>query len=96
VPHLLYVTLDLGFTSLIRRNAPLRCLLQHTGRCEGSILTQILTGLREVEVQLLKSNYEGKIGFQQLLGIERIKENILLKLYPQRDISKLLSGYKTE
>jgi hypothetical protein len=35
---------DLGFSSLIRRPAPFRRLLQHTRGCGGSILTRILTG----------------------------------------------------
>jgi hypothetical protein len=45
VPHLLWVTRDLGFSGLIRGTAPCSHLLRHTRGCGGSILTRILTGV---------------------------------------------------
>jgi hypothetical protein len=37
-------TRDLGFSGLIRRTAPLSCLLRHARGCGEPILTRILTG----------------------------------------------------
>jgi hypothetical protein len=45
------VTRDLGFSSLIRRTAPFSRLLRHTRGCGGSILTQILTGEKTLNIE---------------------------------------------
>jgi hypothetical protein len=42
------VTRDLGFPGLVRRSAPFSRLVRHTKGCGGSILTRILTGLKEI------------------------------------------------
>jgi hypothetical protein len=42
------VTFGLGFSGLIRRTAPISCLLRHAWGCGESILTRILTGVCSV------------------------------------------------
>jgi hypothetical protein len=39
------VTRDLGFSGPIRKTAPISRFLRHAWRCEGPILTRILTGI---------------------------------------------------
>jgi hypothetical protein len=43
------MTQGLGFSGLIRRTAPISCLLRHARGCKGSILTWVLAGARERE-----------------------------------------------
>jgi hypothetical protein len=46
------MTRGLGFSGLTRRTTPFNRLLRHTRGCEGSILSQILSGLHAIRVNI--------------------------------------------